>query len=287
MHLSFLPDEATSDFAAGLRLGADLGLQWAEVRLVDGVNVLDMSDAQVRSARQQLDDHGMSVSAIATPFFKCQLPGRATATTGPLHGATELSYQDHLDLLARGVEIAQALGAPAMRIFSFWRIEDDAIDFWQDLETAAAAAVAATAGSGITPCLENEGACFIGTSAELAEAARRLPDPALKFIWDPGNSTYRGWVPRAEDFGALRDRIALVHLKDAVTGSEDDTSQARLLGEGETDFHAQLRWLAESGYDGVLTLEPHHCPDGDCVAGMTQSVAAVRRIAQDVGVLLT
>lgn len=78
------------------------------------------------------------------------------------------------------------------------------------------ATLAATAGSGVTAALENEGACFIGTSADLAVVARRLPNPDLKFIWDPGNSTRHGLPPREEDAEVFLDRIALVHAKDGI-----------------------------------------------------------------------
>ncbi|MEM7124807.1 MAG: sugar phosphate isomerase/epimerase family protein [Chloroflexota bacterium] len=280
MDLSFLPDEATPDFEAGLRLGAELGLRYAEVRLVDGVNVLDLTDDQIQRARQLLDSYGMAVSAIATPFFKCAIPGREPQLAGPLHGAKELSYDDHLDLLARGIEIAQAFDAPSMRIFSFWK--EEGVDFWPAVEEAVAVTLESADGSGVMPCLENEGACCIGTSADMAEAAQRLTNTNLKFIWDPGNSSYCGMPPRAEDFAHFANRIALVHLKDVAYNHDSGEPQSKLIGEGDTDFHAELQRLAAAGYDGRLTLEPHHCPGGDCVAGMRASVEAIRGIAAEV-----
>jgi sugar phosphate isomerase/epimerase len=272
------------DFETSLRLGVEWGLRHADIRTVDGVNVLDLSDAQVARTKELLHQYGMSVGAVATPFFKCTLPGQAEGVLGDMHSARTLSYADHVALLPRAVTVAQAFGASYLRIFSFWR--QPGVDFWPALDAAVQAALDATAGSGVVPCLENEGACFIGTSAELAEAARRYPDSGFNFIWDPGNSTHSGMTPRGEDFVVFAGRIAQVHLKDGRYDAATGKAAATVLGAGDTDYHTELRRLQADGYDGALTLEPHYCPEGDCVEGMRQSVAAIRRIAAEVGVAL-
>lgn len=284
MYLSFLPDEMKLDFESALRLGAEWGLGHADVRAVDGVNVIDLSDRQVAQTKALLARYDMKVAALATPFFKCLLPGQIAGGDGDMHSARSLTYTDHVALLARGVALAQTFDAPLLRIFTFWRQDD--VDFWPGLTTAVEASLAATAGSGVAVGLENEGACFIGTSADLAETATRFPDPALKFIWDAGNSTHRGMTPRAEDFAVFAPRIAQVHLKDCTLDPATGKATMTVIGAGDTDYHTQLRWLKEAGYDGALTLEPHYCPDGDCVEGMRQSVTAIRRIAAEAGVEL-
>ncbi len=282
MHLSYLADEMLDDLPQALTLGKQWGLRYTEIRSANRINVLDMDDQLVRTIKQMLDDHGMRVSALATPFFKCTLPGRTAEEAGPMHNAQERSYADHVALLPRGVEIAQMLGAPAIRIFSFWRTTKDAT-FWEEMNKGVDAAIEAAQPAGISVCLENEGACCIGTSAELAEAAQKLTNPALKFIWDPGNSTRSGMPPRPEDFEQFAQRVALVHLKDGTYDVGSGKDAAALIGEGQTDYHAELRRLQAIGYDGALTLEPHYCPQGDCVEGMRQSIAAIRRIAAEIG----
>lgn len=282
MYLSYLPDEMKIDFETALRLGAEWGLRTIDLRAVDGVNVADLNDGQIEQTQRLLARYGMRVAGLATPFFKCALPGQEAGGQGDTHSARSLTFADHVALLPRGVHLAQRFGAPYLRIFSFWRQEG--VDFWPALTTAVQATLDATAGSGVTPCLENEGACFIGTSAELAEAAQRFPDARLQFIWDPGNSTYRGMPPRAADFAHFAGRIAQVHLKDSRYNPALGNSSATVIGAGDTDYHAQLRWLQDTSYNGALTLEPHYCPGGNCVEGMRQSLAAIRRIAASVGV---
>ena len=286
MYISYLPDEMIDDFEEGLRLGASWGLRHVEVRLVDGVNVLELTDEQVTRTRSLIEQYGMQVSALATPFFKCTIPGQESAADGPMHGATQASYQQHLDLLPRGVEIAQALGAPAMRIFSFWHDPAHQQAFWEIFPQAVDHALAATAGSGVIACLENEGACNIRTSADLAEAARRLPQQQLRLIFDPGNSTHAGLPPRREDFAQFSERIALVHLKDARYDQGTQKAEPMLFGAGETGYENVLSLLKQAGYRGALTLEPHFCPDEDCIAGMRKTVDALRSMAGELGIPL-
>jgi sugar phosphate isomerase/epimerase len=285
MFLAYLPDEMKIDFETALRLGAEWGLRAIELRAVDGVNVVDLTDEQVKQTQLLLARYEMRVAGLATPFFKCTLPGQQADDQGDMHSARPLTYNDHVGLLPRGVQLAQAFGAPSLRIFSFWR--QDGADFWPALTEAVTAILDATAGSNVTPCLENEGACFIGTSAELAEAAQRFAATGLQFIWDPGNSTARGMSPRAADFAHFAGRIAQVHLKDSRYNPALGKASTMVIGAGDTDYHAQLRWLHDIGYTGALTLEPHYCPGGDCIEGMRQSIAAIRRVAAAVGVDLS
>lgn len=290
MYLSYFTDETHPDFETALRLGQSWGLRHTEIRVINGTNLMDLTDAQIADAKRLLDHYGMQVTAVATPFLKCDLPHLEGADgdvngsdKGPLHGARALRYADHLDLLPRGVELAHAFGAPLMRIFSFWRAPRDA-RFWQTMDDAVTRSLDAVAGTDIQVGLENEGACCIATTAELVELAARYANTDLKIIYDPGNSTRAGLSPRLYDFATFHARIALVHLKDGIYHEATDSSEARCIGEGETDYNAILRQLAGIGYAGALTLEPHYCPDDDCTAGMEASIQAIRALAQEAGV---
>src|SRR5690606_6757671 len=119
---------------------AELGLRWVEMRSVDGVNCIDLTDEQVEAAKKLIDKYGMRVSALATPFFKCTMPGLDHKASGPMHAAREMSYEEHLSLIRRGVEIAKAFGTHRMRLFTFWYKEG--VDFWETLNDAVKEALA-------------------------------------------------------------------------------------------------------------------------------------------------
>ncbi|MGI6081320.1 MAG: sugar phosphate isomerase/epimerase family protein [Limnochordia bacterium] len=282
LYLSYLPDEMNVSFEEALKIGSELGLKWVEMRAVDGVNGIDLSDSQVEQAKRLLDRYNMKVSAVATPFLKCTMPGLDHEASGPMHAAREMSYEEHLELISRGAELAKVFGTDKIRFFSFWYKED--VDFWDTLNEALTEALKRLEGTGVTIGVENEGACMIRHTGDLAEAAGRL-DPQVKFIYDPGNAARIGHPPRQEDFDVFVDRIALVHVKDGVWDPEKGESHATLVGEGAVNWQEELKRIA-SGYKGALTLEPHYAPDGDTVRGMKESVAAIRRIAEENGIVL-
>lgn len=283
MYISYLPDEMQGiSFEESLRIGAELGIRCVEMRSVDGVNCIDLNDDQVTSAKRLLDQYGMKVASLATPFFKCTMPGLDHKASGPMHAAREMSYEEHLDMISRGVEVAKAFGTDKMRLFTFWYKEG--VDYWETLNEAVKEALARVEGTGITLGVENEGACMIRTSKDLAEAVSRL-DARVKFIYDPGNSARVGHTPQQSELDVFGDRIALVHVKDGRYNPETDSSQADLIGEGAVDWMTELGRIAKV-YDGPLTLEPHYAPDGDTVRGMRESVAALRRLAEANGIKL-
>lgn len=282
MYLSYLPDEMNVSFEEALKIGKELGITCIEVRAVDGVNCIDLTDSQVERAKQLIDEYGMKVSAVATPFFKCTMPGLDHKASGPMHAAREMSYEENLSLIRRGAELAQVFGTDKIRLFTFWYKEG--VDFWDTLNEAVKEALSRVEGTGVTLGVENEGACMIRTSKDLADAVSRL-DSRVKFIYDPGNSARVGHRPTQEEFDVFADRIALVHVKDGTFNASTGESEASLVGEGGVDWSTELKRIA-AVYDGPLTLEPHYAPGGDTVQGMKETVAAIRRIASENGITL-
>lgn len=269
-------------FEEALKIGKELGLTCVEMRAVDGTNCIDLPESEVQRAKKLLDQYGMKVSAVATPFFKCTMPGLDHKASGPMHAAREMSYDEHLALISRGAELAKTFSTDKIRLFTFWYKEG--VDFWETLNASVKEALARVEGTGITLGVENEGACMIRTSKDLADAVSRL-DSRVKFIYDPGNSARVGHPPRQEELDVFAKRIALVHVKDGTYDAAADKSNASLVGEGAVNWQTELKRVA-AVYDGPLTLEPHYAPGGDTVRGMKETVAALRRIAAENGIAL-
>src|SRR5690606_33604647 len=145
--------------------------------------------------------------------------------SGPMHAAREMSYEEHLGLIGRGVALAQAFGTDKIRLFTFWYKEG--VDFWETLNQTVKEVLDRVEGTGITVGVENEGACMIRTSKDLADAVSRL-DERAKFIYDPGTSARVGHSPRPEELDVFAHRIALVHVKDGSYDAAAGKSQASL-----------------------------------------------------------
>ena len=146
------------------------------------------------------------------------------------------TYAQQPELLERAFELASTFNTDRIRIFDFWRLEDQkphrkAID-----EVVRAAAVKAGA-RGLTLVLENEYACNTATGAEAARLLTAIPEKALQLTWDPGNAQFRDEVPFPGGYAALpKERIGHVHCKDAVrradgkVGVDGDGARRHRLG---------------------------------------------------------
>ena len=68
--LSAFADEAASDFSAQLAELKKHGIDLLEIRGVDGKSMSKLTDEEARSAKQMMDDAGIGLSALGSPYGK-------------------------------------------------------------------------------------------------------------------------------------------------------------------------------------------------------------------------
>lgn len=260
MTFGIITDELHDDLARALDACQQLGLRHVELRTVEGVNVSLLESDAVSRVGALVRENDMVVTALGTPLLKCTLPDHP-GVAGARHGTPELPLDDHWELLRRAADTAAELGAPFVRAFSCWRVErtDSVRDAVAEL---LARAVDIAREHGAELLLENEHDCNVGTASESAWMLESVP--GLRLIWDPGNAVRAGDDGLPAGFERLLGRIAHVHAKDV-----DDHGRWVALGAGRVDFASLTRSLADTGYDGVISLEPHHAPPGrhlECAA---------------------
>ncbi len=155
--LAAITDEFSPDLEVAARAMREAGLQGAELRMVFGKNVADLSDEEADSASAIIRRHGLEVVAIASPLLKCVLPGGPEVEARLQRDvfASAHGFEDQAHVAKRTFEIAKRTGAKIVRVFSYWRtvrphetvqrvaeaLEDLAADAWRH---------------GITISLENE-----------------------------------------------------------------------------------------------------------------------------------
>lgn len=280
--LGVITDEISEDFDHALRVCDELGIRDVELRSLWGTSIVDHDSATLDRIAAALAAGGMGVVAIASPFLKCHI-GDDSGATGRTHSARETSRADQWDVLERSFAVADRLGAPIVRTFSFWRVDnpesvrDEVLEVLRD-------ATERTRAAGKLLGLENEHACNVATGAESDWMLERIPDRTLGLIWDPGNEAALGSVPYPDGYELVRHRIHHVHLKDAKAIAHDTTFTT--MGEGAIAYEEQFRALAEDGYDGVLSLETHYAVDGDRERATRDCAAAVRVLAERAGLPL-
>lgn len=279
--LGILTDEVYPDnFSKSLDWIVEQGLKYIEVRVVDGVNISNMTDEQVAAVRSQIEARGLTVTAIASPLYKCALDPTRPVASGDVFGQAEESVEAHHEKLHRVIAIAKQLGAGSIRIFSFWR-ENEPELYFDDIVAHMKKAAAVAEKEGIMLLQENEPSCNGGFAEEVAKIVRAVDSPAMKVLWDPGNEAYGGRPAFPEGYGLVKDVLAHVHIKDAYV-LPDGTSRCVPVGSGNVPFIAQLRALAEDGYAGMFTIETHYLPAGGTkAAGSRMTLEALRVLVNE------
>ncbi|HSI34987.1 MAG: sugar phosphate isomerase/epimerase family protein [Phycisphaerae bacterium] len=279
--VGILTDEVSANFDEALDWCRREGLRHVEVRVIDGTNTAELTDEQVADVKRRLAARGLVVSAVASPLYKCALDPSRPVMTGDRFGQAEESVEAHHKKLERVIAIAKALGAPRIRIFSFWREHEPAkylADIVRELKRAAAVAERA----GIQLLVENEPSCNGGFADEVGPIVRAINSPAVKALWDPGNEAYGGREAFPAGYGHLKDVLAHVHLKDAYM-KPDGQARCVPLGSGSVAWVAHFKALKADGYDGLFTIETHFTPDGARKhVGSKMTLDAIRAMMQEV-----
>jgi L-ribulose-5-phosphate 3-epimerase len=280
--LSVITDEISQDFAHACEIAAhEFGLGWVELRAMHNKNVINWDAHDVADAKSVLQRFNLRVSEIASPVFKTDWPGAPKSRYSPKKPefGADFAPEQQDELLDRAFELAKAFDNPPIRIFDFWRLDDqkphrEAID--DRLRQAAIKA----ATKGVTLTLENELACNTATGAEAGRLLNAVRHRSLMLNWDPGNAAARGETPFPNGYASLpTGRIAHMHCKDVVDVGGGKTEWAAM-GAGTIDFVGQFRALKRDGYVGALSLETHWRGGGTPEESTRRSMAGLKALVQ-------
>jgi L-ribulose-5-phosphate 3-epimerase len=266
--IAAITDEFSGDLETAARAMASIGMTGAELRMVFGKNIIDLTDAEVDRAREIAAEHGLRIISIASPLLKCLLPDSPAVDARFQQDifAARHTFADQPRLADRALEIAERTGAGIIRVFSYWRtVEPEAC--FERIARALEGLARQAAPHGRSIGLENEHACNIATGAETARLLDAVNHPNLKVVWDPANAYVSGETPYPGGYRRLAaERIAHVHAKDCRM--EDRRPAWGPLGECDIDWKGQLGALAADGYPGWISLETHWAgPGGDKFEG--------------------
>jgi sugar phosphate isomerase/epimerase len=265
MFLAAITDEfSPTDLDAALEGMSDVGMTGAELRVIGGRNMLDLSDEEVDEVRAKVEARGMTVVALASPLLKCVLPNSPPLDTRVQHDVfgSPYNFDDQPRLTRRAFEIAERVGTRVIRVFSYWRtVEPDAC--FEGAASALHELAEGAAKRGLVIGLENEHACNAATGAETRRLLSRVDHPALKVVWDPANASILGETPYPDGYSQIPpDRIVHVHAKDCQVTDQKPTWGP--LGDMGLDWKGQIAALGRDGYRGWISLETHWTgPNGD------------------------
>ncbi|HEV2986336.1 MAG TPA: sugar phosphate isomerase/epimerase family protein, partial [Vicinamibacterales bacterium] len=263
----------------------EFGMGHVELREMGGKNIMKWDAAEVAEAKRVLEKYQLRVACIASPIFKVDWPGAPKSPYSPKaeEFGNSFTFAQQDELLDHAFDLTRAFNTDRIRIFDFWRLDDQkphraAID-----EVVRAAAVKAGK-RGVTLVIENEPACNTATGAEAARLLAAIPERALELNWDPGNAATRDEVPYPDGYAKLpKSRIGHVHCKDAARRANGTGWDWMAMGRGTIDWVGQFRALKDDGYRRACTLETHwrggHTPE----EASRQSFAGMKELLRKAG----
>jgi sugar phosphate isomerase/epimerase len=237
--LSGFGDEIDADPVVQLSVLRALSAGFIEVRSAWGVNVVELTDAQLAELARLISERDMGVSAIASPLGKVDYLS---------------SFDAELHRLSRGIAAAHALGARYIRIFSFYRpagvtpmaIRDEVL---RRLSTMASIA----ARDDIVLLHENEKEIYGDIPSRVLDLIESVGSDSLRVAWDNANFVQVGVKPYTDGYAMLRPHLEYLQVKDAIS----ETGLVVPAGEGDGELRETLTALRDDGYTGYASLEPH------------------------------
>jgi L-ribulose-5-phosphate 3-epimerase len=258
--IAVINDEISQDFGHACEVASrEFGMEWIELRGMWNKNILKLDANEIAEARRILEKYKLRVTDIASPLFKVDWPGAPLSKFSPKHDQfnADFTYDQQLEVLERSIALAKAFQTDRVRLFDFWRLDDQtpyraAID--DKLRTAADTA----AKQDVILLLENEMACNTATAAESAKVLAAVKSPNFMLNWDPGNAATRDEVPYPDGYRLLpKDRIGHCHCKDTIKKPDGTAYDWAAMGRGIIDWKGQFAALKRDGYHFAVSLETH------------------------------
>jgi len=237
--LSGFIDEISDDFSLQCKIASGLGLRYVEVRSAWGSNILDLDAGQLSKLQETLAEYELKVSSIGSPIGKIFIDDE---------------FPPHLERMQHGVEVAEILEAPYIRIFSFFIPEGTDPDSRRDeVLTRMSALAHAAADSNVILVHENEKDIYGDIPRRCLDIVTSVSSPKLQLAWDPANFVQVGVRPFTEGYAMLRPHVGYIQIKDALLA--DGT--VVVAGAGDGEVVETIRALRADGFDGFFSLEPH------------------------------
>ena len=228
-------DEASPQIDGQIAALRRNGLQGLEIRNVDGQNVSDISLEKAREVHKKLTDAGLSVWSIGSPIGKIDIQ--------------KDDFEQHLQKYLHTLEIARALGAEKLRMFSFYLPKgQDPAPFRQQVIDRLSRMAELAQGSGVALCHENEKGIYGDVASRCLEILQAVPQ--LQGVFDPANFVQCGQETWAA-WEMLHERITYMHIKDALPDGRVVPA-----GAGVGNVARILSAFRAQGGDAV-TIEPH------------------------------
>ncbi len=286
--IAVINDEISQDFGHACEVASrEFGMDWIELRAMWNKNLLKLDANEVAEARRILEKYKLRVTDIASPLFKVDWPGAPQSKFSPKRDQfnADFTFDQQPEVLERSIELAKAFQTDRVRLFDFWRLDDQA-PYRAAIDDKLREAASNAAKAKIILLLENEMACNTGTAAESARVLAQVKAENFMLNWDPGNAAAAGEKPYPDGYQLLpKERIGHCHCKDTVKKSDGKGYDWAAVGHGSIDWAGQFAALKRDGYHYAVSLETHWRGAGTPEESSRQSWAGMKEQLLSAGAL--
>lgn len=274
LNLGIVADEISRDFREAARIGVQAGLRRYEVRFLKSGRAPICDPAELTEIELIRDGEGLEITALSPGLFKWT-------------DTIEKFQREMAEVFPRSVELAKRWKLSSLVVFGFCKpgakeenadlIPSDDPPMWVIDCLAEAAAKAEEAG--LRLLIEAEPVCWADTGTATANLIRQANSDAIGINYDPCNVAWMARRDPIDEFEAVAQFIANVHVKDQLDAPRGSGLPKWVVpGEGMIDYHPHFAALKRLGYAGPISLEPHM--DGS-LETISSCKKAVERLWQD------
>ncbi len=235
--ISGFADEIAQELDVQIEVVSRLGIQYIEMRGVDGNNLIYHPDAKVKEIKQKLEDAGIKLSALGSPLGKIGI---------------EDPFEPHFEEFKRACEIAHRMDTKNIRMFSFYIPEGKEKEYKGKVFDRLGRFADYAGRNDIVLLHENEKGIYGAKAPECLEIMKKLGSDHFRAIFDFANFVQCG-QDTLEAYDLLKDYVDYIHVKDA----RKENGTVVPVGYGDGNVETILKKLFASGFDGFLSLEPH------------------------------
>lgn len=249
--LSGFTDEAASDLTGQIKATEDLGWEYLSARMIDGVNIHDLSDTKFQTICEELEEANVKVAEFGTMI-------------GSWSKTIHSDWQLTIDEIDRCIPRMKRLGVKYARVMSYAQCPWGEEQFEKERFKRLSEINARFANAGLIALHEN---CMNWGGFSAEHTLRLLEEvPSLKLVFDTGNPVFQRdrskpepypWQNALEFYHQIKHAIQHIHIKDGIMHNEEGDPEYTFAGEGQGFTKEIVSDLLENDYDGFIVIEPH------------------------------
>ena len=235
-YLSAFADEAGATLDEQIAALKANGIKFIEPRCIDGKNIIDIPEAELKEIYEKLFANGIKVSSLGSPIGKFSIDD---------------NFDEHLKAFEKAIRACKILKTDKMRMFSFYVSQENLTEKRDEVIRRLNVMAKIAAEAGITLCHENESLIYGQMPAEVEDVIKNVP--GLKAVFDAANYRMNN-ADVYEGINATLINLGYMHIKDAIFESQMIVPA----GEGEGKIGEIIDIVNEKcDFPVYLSLEPH------------------------------